>query len=112
MLPLQNVDGRLHVLSCFEHIGKAVAHTHERRHRAQQRHGKIGYALLAPLLDEREQTADLVVEQPAGVVLLEERERAFPVLHIEQHVRHVESKRHFAHLRVAVLRQQTDSVRQ
>ena len=112
MLPLQNVDGRRHIFPCLKHIGKAVAHAHERCHCAQQRHREIGHALFAPLLDERKQTADLVVEQPAGVVLFVERERAFPVLHVEQHVCHIETERHSAHLRVAVLRQQADSVRQ
>ena len=54
-------------------------------------------------LRARKQAADLIVEQAAGVVLFEERERAFPVLHVEQHVRHVEPERHLADLRVAVL---------
>ena len=103
MLPLQYVDHRSEVSSCLIHVGKTVAHAHERRDRAQQCHGKIRHALLAPLLHAREQAADLIVEQAAGVVLFEERERAFPVLHVEQHVRHVEPERHFADLRVAVL---------
>ena len=103
MLPLQNVDGRSEVSSRLIHVGKAVAHAHERSDRAQQCHGKIRHALLAPLLHAREQAADLIVEQAAGVVLFEERERAFPVLHVEQHVRHVEPERHLTDLRVAVL---------
>ena len=111
MFPLRNVDRRSEVSSRLKYVGKAVAHAHERRDRAQQCHGKIRHALLAPLLHAREQAADLVIEQAAGIVLLEERERAFPVLHVEQHVRHVEPERHFADLRVAVLRKQADGVR-
>ena len=60
MFPLHNVDGRSEVSSRLIHVGKAVAHAHERRDRAQQCHGKIRHALLAPLLHAREQAADLI----------------------------------------------------